>query len=85
MISMETTITLDEQHFMAAVEKARGLGTTPQHYIHSLIDADDSALQQLLAPVRQAVKESGLNEEELTEMLERAKHEMRAERSAQGR
>jgi hypothetical protein len=82
---MDTTIILDERHFKTAVEKARELGTTPQGYIHSLIDAADNALQELLAPVRQAVKESGMSEDELTEMLERAKHEMRAERSAQGR
>jgi hypothetical protein len=82
---MNTTITLDEQHFKTAVEKARELGTTPQSYIHSLIDAADGALEELLAPVRQAVKESGMSEDDLTEMLERAKHEMRADRSVQGR
>jgi hypothetical protein len=82
---MDTTIALDEQHYKTAVEKARGLGTTPQSYIHSLIDAADSTLDQLLTPVRQAVKESGMSEDELTEMLERSKHEMRAEQSAQGR
>jgi hypothetical protein len=35
-------------------------------------------LDQLLAPIRKAVKESGMTEDELTEMLEQAKHEMRA-------
>jgi hypothetical protein len=34
---MDTTITLDERHFKAVAQKARGLGTTPQAYIHFLI------------------------------------------------
>jgi hypothetical protein len=81
---MDTSVTLDEGHFRTAAQKARELGTTPQGYIHSLIDAADSTLDELLAPVRHAVKASGMTEEQLTDMLEKAKHEMRAEQSAKG-
>jgi len=37
---MANIITLDDGHFKIAAEKARSLGTTPQAYIESLIDAE---------------------------------------------
>jgi len=82
---MDTSIKLDERHFKMVTEKSRELGMTPRAYVQSLIDADVKTLDELLAPVRDAVKESGMTEEGLTELLEKAKHDMRAERSAQGR
>lgn len=39
-------------------------------------------LDELSGPIHQAFLESGMTEEELVELLERAKHEMRAERRA---
>jgi cyclopropane fatty-acyl-phospholipid synthase-like methyltransferase len=45
-------VTLDEKHFQIAEEKARALGTTPEQYLQSLIDADSRSFDQILQPVQ---------------------------------
>ena len=42
------------------------------------------SLDEVLAPLREEFEASGMTEEELIELLETAKHEMRAERRARG-
>ncbi|MEX2213161.1 MAG: hypothetical protein WD768_03470 [Phycisphaeraceae bacterium] len=41
------------------------------------------SLEEVLAPLRAEVAASGLSDDELTELLEEAKHEARAERRAE--
>jgi hypothetical protein len=43
---------------------------------------DRPSLEEMLAPVRDEFEASGMSEDELTDLLERAKHEMRAARRA---
>ncbi|MDB5290941.1 MAG: hypothetical protein JWL69_2182 [Phycisphaerales bacterium] len=62
---MGTTITLDSRHYKAAAEKARELGKTPEEYIESLIDAATPTFDEILAPVREGFRKSGVTEEEL--------------------
>ena len=66
---MDTTVVLDAHHFETVTKKARQLRTTPQAYIHSLIDADGSSFDEILAPVRNAVRRAGITEEELDEAV----------------
>ena len=70
---MNTAIILDEKHFQAATEKARSLGTTPERYIQSLIDAADLTFDEILAPVREGFRQSGTTEEELDDVVNRAR------------
>jgi len=74
---METTVTLDECHYQAAVKKAQELGTTPGEYIASLIDAATSTVDEILAPVREGFRSSGTTEEELDDLVARARKAIR--------
>ena len=46
--------------------------------------ASRPSLEEVLAPLRSEFEASGMSEEELIDLLETAKHEMRAERRGQG-
>ena len=70
---METTVTLDERHYRAAVEKARELGKTPGRYIESLIEAATSSFDEILEPVREAFRNSGVSEAELEDTVTKAR------------
>ena len=70
---MGRTLTLDERHFKAAAERARELGETPERYIESLIDAATLSFDEILAPVRDAFRDSGTTEEELDEAVVQAR------------
>ena len=67
---MDTNITLDEPHFRIAVDKARALGTTPDRYLASLIDADVRSFDQILEPVRKGFE--SMNDDELNGLMDRA-------------
>jgi len=66
-------------------KQAEAVGSGPEQIavaaIRRQIQADEQ-LDQLLAPVREAFEASGMTEEELGDLLEKAKHDMRAERRA---
>jgi hypothetical protein len=70
---MSTTITLDDRHYKAVADKARELGTTPEHYVHSLIDAASLTFDEILAPVRDAFAKSGVTEDELDDVVSEAR------------
>jgi hypothetical protein len=70
---MATTVTIDERRFKAAAEKARELGKSPARYIESLIDAATTTFDEILAPVREGFRESGVSEEELDAAVSEAR------------
>ena len=70
---MGIAVTLDERHFKAAAEKARELGKTPEGYIESLIDAATMTFDEILAPVREGFRKSGVTEEELDDAVTEAR------------
>jgi hypothetical protein len=70
---MNTTISLDERHFKTAVKQARSLGTTPQRYVQSLIDAASQTFDEILKPVRDDFRRSGLTEDQLDEVVSDAR------------
>jgi hypothetical protein len=75
---MGTTITLDKRHFKAAAAKARALGTTPETFIESLIDAATLSFDEILAPVRKSFARSGVTEDELDEVVTKARKAIHA-------
>ena len=68
-----TTIILDDRRYRAAETKARELGTTPEHFINSLIDAATLTFDEILQPVRDAFAASGVSEEELDTVVNEAR------------
>jgi hypothetical protein len=70
---MTTAIMIDEKHFQAAIEAAQELGTTPEHYIESLIDAAQTSFEEILQPVREEFRKSGTTEEELDAAVNEAR------------
>jgi hypothetical protein len=68
-----TAIILDDHHFKAAADKARELGTTPERFIQSLIDAATLSFDELLAPVRDAFAASSVTEEQLDQAVNEAR------------
>jgi DNA-binding protein H-NS len=75
---MGTTVALDKRHFKAAAEKARELGKTPETFIESLIDAASLTFDEVLAPVRKGFAASGISEEELDEVVAKARKAIHA-------
>jgi len=65
------------------VKRAEATGSEPEKVavaaIRRQLDTDEQ-LDQLLAPVQEAFKSSGLTEEEAVELFEAEKHAMRRER-----
>jgi hypothetical protein len=70
---MATTVILNERHFKAAEKKARELGKTPGRYIESLIDAAAMSFDEILAPVREGFRKSGVSAEELDDAVAAAR------------
>jgi hypothetical protein len=70
---MSTTITLDKRHFKAASDKARALGTTPETFVESLIDAATLTFDEVLAPVRKSFAKSAVTESELDVVVSQAR------------
>lgn len=64
-------------------ERAGAAGKEPAEYAAMLLERElrRQALDQTLAPVREAFRQSGLSDDALAEELERAKHAMRAGKS----
>lgn len=63
----------------AVEDRARKIGTTAEDYVRYLIEEDlASALSMrvLFAPVREQIKESGISDTELDELLEEARDEV---------
>ena len=70
---MASIISLDEKHSKVAARAARELGTTAEQYVHSLIDAANMTFDEILAPARKSFRESGMTEDELDELVNRAR------------
>lgn len=64
--------------------KAAGVGLDVQTFAAQALEriAGQPSLDDVLAPLRAEFDASQMSEEELTDLLEAAKHEMRAERRA---
>ena len=65
-------------------ERALAAGVDAETYAARVLERELSrpTLDEVLAPLRAEVEATGMTEDELSDLLERAKHEMRAERRA---
>jgi hypothetical protein len=81
---MTLTVDLADADAQRLAEKARAAGVDVQTYVERLVRlaATCAPLDDVLRPVREAFQASGMSEDELGELLEEAKHEMRRERRA---
>ncbi len=65
-------------------ERAASAGKAPEDYAAELLTRDLTrlSLDQILAPVDEAFRRSGMTDDELAQLLEQEKHAMRAEQAA---
>lgn len=64
----------------ALERKARNEGKTPREYIRLLIERDllaDKSFDEILGPIRDDFRRSGITEEQLDELVERARNASR--------
>ena len=83
---MTVTIQLPVEDEARLAMKARQAGVDLPTYLERLLKAEVSrpALDEVLNPVRDAFAESGMSEDELSDLLVKAKKQMRAERRSHG-
>jgi hypothetical protein len=71
---------LPETVIQGVSDRAKAVGTTAQEYVRYFIEEDLSSsslnLRVLFASVREQIKESGVFDNELTELLEEAREEV---------
>lgn len=72
-----TTIVLDDRRFKAATKRAEELGTTPEDFINSLIDAATLTFDEILSPVREAFAASDITESDLDDAVAEARDALR--------
>ena len=79
---MTLTIQLPIEDEVRLAKKAERAGVDVNTYVERVLKADVSRppLEEVLKPVRDAFAESGMTEEDLSDLLAKAKKEMRAER-----
>ncbi len=68
----------------AVENRAKEIGTTAEDYVRYLIEEDLAStlsMRVLFAPVREQIKESGISETELDELLEEAREEVYREKN----
>jgi hypothetical protein len=83
---MSLTIELPTEDEARLAMKARQAGVDLPTYVERLLKAEMSrpALEEILKPVQDAFAESGMSEDDLSELLVKAKKEMRADRRSRG-
>lgn len=83
---MSLTIQLPIEDEARLAIKARRAGVDLPTYVERVLKAEVSRppLDEILTPVRDAFAESGMGEDELSELLVKAKKEMRADRRSRG-
>ncbi len=83
---MILTIQLPPRAEARLAEKAREAGVDMPTYVERLLEADATRppLDQILKPVRDAFEASGMSEDELSNILVKAKKDMRAARRQHG-
>ena len=81
---MSITIPLSAEVEASLKSRSAAAGQDVATYAAQVLEsiARPRSLEELSGPVQRRFKESGISEEELGEELERAKHQMRAERRA---
>ena len=76
-MNTNTTVILDGPHFRLANDKAKAMGTTPEQYLQTLIDADALCLDDILKGVREGFEP--MDDQELDALLDRARKAARSD------
>jgi hypothetical protein len=82
------TIPISPETLRALDAKAQRDGKTREDYVRALIETDLLAAQpfsQILAPIREGVRESGMTEAELDALFEAAREKVYQERRTESR
>ena len=84
---MQLTISVPPESEATLKARAAAAGQNVADFVSQLVNhfaQPPESLENLSGPIYQKFVESGMTDDELAEELERAKHEMRAERRARG-
>jgi hypothetical protein len=84
-VEIPLTLRVSRQAQETLAERAAASGTDMAEYVSALVETTARtplSLRGISGPVYQRFLESGVTDDELSEELERAKHELRAERRA---
>jgi hypothetical protein len=76
---MTLTIELSEPVKRQLAERAAKAGKSPESYVAEMVEREvsqEKTLDEILAPFRQSVAESGMTEEELDALVEEARNEI---------
>ncbi len=81
---MTLTIPISPEAEAKLIAKAAAAGVDVTTFAAQTLEraASKPTLEEILAPLRKEFEQSGMTEDELTDLLEQAKHEARAERRA---
>ena len=81
---MTLTLELPDEEQQLLAQKASAAGLDVKTYVERIVRvvAARPPIEEVLRPIREAFQASGMTDEQLGELLEKAKHEMRAERRA---
>lgn len=79
---MTLTLNLPDEEQELLARKAQAAGMSVQEYAERIVRAAAvrPPIDEVLRPVREAFRASGMSDHELGDLLETAKHEMRADR-----
>jgi hypothetical protein len=84
-VDLPVTLHLSKQAKDAVSRRAAASGADLEEYVSRLVERSalaEFSLEELSGPVYQRFLQSGGNDDELSDELERGKHELRAERRA---
>lgn len=73
---MDRTVPLDSRRYKVVVTKAHELGTTPQRFVQTLIDAATSTFDEILAPVREQVRQRGIKPSDIDRAVSQARRSL---------
>ena len=81
---MTLTLELPDEEKQLLIKKAQAAGLDVQSYVERIVRvaAARPPIDEVLRPVREAFRASGMTDDELGDLLEKAKHETRTERWA---
>jgi pyruvate/oxaloacetate carboxyltransferase len=81
---MTLTVSISAEAEAKLIAKAAAAGVDVTTFAAQTLEraASKPTLEEILAPLRSEFERSGMTEDELTQLLEQAKHEARAERRA---
>jgi hypothetical protein len=85
MVEIPVTLRISKRMQEALTERAAERGEDLGQYVSEIVERTTPArliLEEISGPVYQRFLESGMTEDELSEILEKEKHDMRAERRA---